>query len=571
VKWRRRKVFTPRRALPRISLHPHTAPKEHRMFPKRLAIASAAGLLLALAACAGALDEQMAHAAPAGAHWPPVWQSPPAWPQDEVAPPAFEPPRANHCHRAPTLREVPGGGAEQGASSWRRGRGEADGAARESRMDAGLAALSNSEALRSAPAGAAPHAPVAADRAAPLASAKVAPPPQAEMSIAPWPRPQPLPQRPAHETVTAGMVDDNADFGEYLAYRQRHAGLPVRERDISERTLLEVTDANGRPVHDAEVAVQRPGVVQPVMWARTDTAGRVWLHPRVFMGGGFGDERNLSVAVRKGGLQSRAALQRGQANAVQVQLGGSVTAQRPRLDLVFLVDATGSMGDEIAKLKSSMRAVAQQIAQLPGQPDICYGLVAYRDRGDAFLTRSHDFTDDLGAFQQALGRVQAGGGGDTPEALNEALHETVHRLDWRVDAARMVVLVADAPPHLDYGGCVEPPEAYGFGPPGGRRAGLGRPGACPQYDRDMQAALAKGIKLFAVGASGLDPVGEYIFRQMAQYTAGRFVFLTYKEGADPASGPGTQTGHDVGQYSVQTLDKLIVRLVSDEMAKLARS
>ena len=117
--------------------------------------------------------------------------------------------------------------------------------------------------------------------------------------------------------------------------------------------------------------------------------------------------------------------------------------------------------------------------------------------------------------------MQAGGGGDTPEALNEALHETVHRLSWRTDAARMVVLVADAPPHLDYGG--------------------------PQYDVDMQAALAKGIKLFAVGASGLDPVGEYIYRQMAQYTAGRFVFLTYKDAADPGSGPGTQTVHDVRQ------------------------
>jgi Mg-chelatase subunit ChlD len=281
------------------------------------------------------------------------------------------------------------------------------------------------------------------------------------------------------------------------------------------------------------------------MWARTDTAGRVWLHPRAFLAGGAGDERVLGVAVRKGAMQSRALLQRGQAQAVQVQLAMQAPqAQRPRLDLVFLIDATGSMGDEIAKLKGSMRAVAQQISQLPGQPDICYGLVAYRDRGDVFLTRSHDFTDDLGAFQAVLARVQAGGGGDTPEALNEALHETVHTLSWRSDAARLVVLVADAPPHLDYGG--------------------------PQYDRDMQAALAKGIKLFAVGASGLDPVGEYIYRQMAQYTAGRFVFLTYKDAADPGSGPGTQTVHDVGGYSVQTLDKLVVKLVGDELARLSR-
>jgi uncharacterized protein YegL len=258
-------------------------------------------------------------------------------------------------------------------------------------------------------------------------------------------------------------------------------------------------------------------------------------------------DRVLGIAVRKNGVQGRALLQRGQASAVQVQIriGQAVTAQRPRLDLVFMIDATGSMGDEIAKLKNSMHAMAQQIAQLPVQPDVCWGLVAYRDRGDAFLTRTQDFTDDLRGFQQVLGQLQANGGGDTPEALNEALHEVVHGLSWRRDAARMVVLVADAPPHLDYGG--------------------------PQYDTDMQAALAKGIKLFAVGASGLDPVGEYVYRQMAQYTAGRFVFLTYRDAADPASGPGTQTTHDVKQYSVQTLDRLVVKLVADELAKLKRT
>ena len=508
----------------------------------RWAAASTAALLLTLAACAGALDEQAAHAAPpssASGAWPPVWQHAPEPAPGDFTAPAFERPSAAHCHRPPGTREVPGGGNEQAPSAWRSRRGEPEDMARELRSEARPMA-------KSAPAG---SALADASRAATLSPPGVAPRSAAmdERAIAPspWPQPQHAPQRPAQETVTAGMQDDNADFGEYLAYRQRHTGLAVRERDISERYLLEVSDSNGRPVHDAEVAVQRPGIAQPVMWARTDTAGRVWLHPRAFMAAGANDERVLGVAVRKGAMQARATLLRGQAQAVQVQLGAQALAQRPRLDLVFLIDATGSMGDEIAKLKGSMRAVAQQISQLPGQPDICYGLVAYRDRGDVFLTRSHDFTDDLGAFQNVLAHVQAAGGGDTPEALNEALHETVHGLAWRSDAARMVVLVADAPPHLDYGG--------------------------PQYDRDMQAALAKGIKLFAVGASGLDPVGEYIYRQMAQYTAGRFVFLTYKDAANPGSGPGTQTPHDVGQYSVQTLDRLIVRLVSEEMARLAHS
>jgi Mg-chelatase subunit ChlD len=488
----------------------------------RLLTAPVAAIAL-LAACASVFDEPLAQAAPPSAHWPPVWQEAPAAADEGV--PRFEAPSAAHCRRGATTRELPGRSTPALGLPARRAADEAAVLAEAASAGADRR-VDREERVRSAVPAAKTIAPAAP---APLAQA-----------VAPAAAP-----RPAHEPVTAGMVDDNADFGAYLAYRQRRAGLPVHERDVAERYLLEVSDAAGRPVHDAEVAVQRPGQAEPVMWARTDTAGHVWVHPRIFLPAGRSGDRALGIAVRKGALQARGVLVRGQAASVQVRLDGANAVQRPRLDLVFLVDATGSMGDEIAKLKASMHAMSQQIAQLPGRPDICYGLVAYRDRGDAFITRTHDLTDDLGAFQQVLAAVQAGGGGDTPEALNEAWHEVVHGLSWRTDAARLVVLVADAPPHLDYGG--------------------------PQYDVDMQAALAKGIKLFAVGASGLDPVGEYIYRQIAQYTAGRFVFLTYKDASDPGSGPGTQTPHDVRDYSVQTLDRLIVRLVSEELGRIVPS
>ena len=126
--------------------------------------------------------------------------------------------------------------------------------------------------------------------------------------------------------------------------------------------------------------------------------------------------------------------------------------------------------------------------------------------------------------------------------MNEALHETVHQLSWRgTGTTRMVILLADAPPHLDYGG--------------------------PQYDDDMLAALGKGIKVFSVGASGLDRQGEVIQRQIAQYTGGKFVFLTYAQADRPSSGPGRETVHDVRNYSVDTLDRLVVRLVTEELAK----
>ena len=74
----------------------------------------------------------------------------------------------------------------------------------------------------------------------------------------------------------------------------------------------------------------------------------------------------------------------------------------------------------------------------------------------------------------------------------------------------------------------------------------------------------------SVGASGLDRVGEMAMRQMAQFTGGRFVFLTYANASDPSAGPGRQTTHEVENYSVETLDRLIVRLVREEMARWPR-
>ena len=347
------------------------------------------------------------------------------------------------------------------------------------------------------------------------------------------------PQRP-WEPVTAGVVDDNADFGAYLAFRER-TQVAHRPRDVRERYLLQVKDARGRPVGDAEVAVL--GTSGYAMWARTDAGGRAWLHPAAFDPGQSGA---YEVLVRKDGYQAHGQLTRGQKSAVDVRLDTPPAPERARLDLLFLIDATGSMADEIDKLKATLRTITAEVARLPSRPDLCLGLVAYRDRGDAFLLRSHDFSNDVGAFlREALQPLQAAGGGDYPEAMNEALHEAVHELAWRGSGTtRMAILLADAPPHLDYGG--------------------------PQYDDDMLAALGKGIKVFAVGASGLDRQGEYIQRQIAQYTGGRFVFLTYAQADRPGRGPGRETAHDVRNYSVDTLDRLIVRLVTEELAQAGK-
>lgn len=490
---------------------------------RRIALAAVAPLALYAAAHSEAHDwtSPPAGAGPATRPEPEVFQ--PLWAGPSSGRPAA--PAARDCHRAPQPLALRDAGAPAFAPY--------GGPARERASPLAKSAAPAARAEADARAGASADAAESVAPAAPPALGSVAP---QQHGRAP---------RPRDEPVAAGVVDDNADFGEFLAYRARSTHLPVRPRDVSERYLLTVHDAAGRPVPDAEVSLH--GGALP-LWARTDAGGQVWLHPRVVTGSAPAQDTYppapavMEVQVHKAGARGSALLRRGQRDALQVRLDARAPFERARLDLVFLVDATGSMADEIDKLKRSMRSMAEQIARLPSRPDLCFALVAYRDRGDAFFVRGADFSDDLDAFQRELGALRAGGGGDYPEALNEALHTTIHRLSWRGDGAtRLVVLVADAPPHLDYGG--------------------------PFYDDDMQGALARGIKLFAVGASGLDPVGEYVFRQAAQYTGGRFVFLTYARAGDPTSGPGRETAHDVGGYSVESLDRLVVRLVREELAR----
>ncbi|CAN5431450.1 hypothetical protein BH10CHL1_BH10CHL1_23500 [soil metagenome] len=348
------------------------------------------------------------------------------------------------------------------------------------------------------------------------------------------------------EVVTAGVTDDNEQWSEYLDYRNRHRGeFYVNDRDVSERYILHVLGENALPVQDATVEIYADG--QVVFAGRTDAGGQLLFHPRALDDTyPLRNAHEFRVVAKKGYVaQSQTFRRTPGGDQWRLTLNSPARADYTQLDLVFLIDATGSMGDEIDKLKASMADVADQIAGLPAKPDVRYGLVAYRDRGDDFVVQPHDFTYNLNDFQRNLAALRADGGGDAPESLNEALHTSLNQLSWRNEnTVRLIILVADAPPHLDYG------ESF-------------------SYATDMIEMARRGVKIFPVGASNLEGDGEYIFRQLAQFTGGKFVFLTYKNGDDPSSGPGTETDHDVDNYSVDTLDKLVVRLVREELAKLS--
>jgi Mg-chelatase subunit ChlD len=210
------------------------------------------------------------------------------------------------------------------------------------------------------------------------------------------------------------------------------------------------------------------------------------------------------------------------------------------LDLLFLNDATGSMGDEIDRLKSTVATVVERIEALPGQPDVRIGMTLFRDDGDTFVTGTYDFTTDIPEFQKALAAVQADGGGDTPEALDEGLDDALAKPSWRPagTATQLVVLIGDAGGH---------PERQ-----------VDRP-----YTESMKDAAARGVKILPIAASSSDDQAEVAFRQIAQFTGGRFVFLSY--GAEGAA-LGTSTDISKADYEELSLDDLVVRLVADELS-----
>ncbi len=144
-------------------------------------------------------------------------------------------------------------------------------------------------------------------------------------------------------------------------------------------------------------------------------------------------------------------------------------AVRPKVEVVFVLDTTGSMAGLIQAAKDNIWSIASTMASAQPAPEIRVGLVAFRDRGDDYITRVVDLNSDLDSMYATLMDFQADGGGDTPESVNEALHDAVHKMSWSQgdDAYKVVFLVGDAPAHeypddVDYPATLKSASAKGI-------------------------------------------------------------------------------------------------------------
>jgi von Willebrand factor type A domain len=123
------------------------------------------------------------------------------------------------------------------------------------------------------------------------------------------------------------------------------------------------------------------------------------------------------------------------------------------LEMVFVLDTTGSMGGLLEGAKQRIWGIVNEVMQSESRPNVRIGLVAYRDRGDHYVTQVLPLTNDLDQVYTALMGYNADGGGDTPEDVRQALLKGVREAGWSQrsgNVSQILFLVGDAPPHQDY-------------------------------------------------------------------------------------------------------------------------
>ena len=334
-------------------------------------------------------------------------------------------------------------------------------------------------------------------------------------------------QQDAPALVRTGEWDDNASLAEFRKVLARSRSLPIEPLDVSVRRVLVARDSAGKPLASCPIMISDGQGTTITL--RTRSSGRALLFPRAEQ-----LEGALTASVRCGGNSATASIGPSGDDAI-VRLDGREPRDAPgaTIDVAFALDTTGSMAEEIAALRATLRAVASRAT------NVRVGLVEYKDRGDEFTTRVYAMTRDVAELSEKISLIGAFGGNDYPEAMNVGLHDALTKLEWNSAApARLLFVIGDAPPHahdLD-----------------------------PSYADSARLAAHEGIQIFSVAASGMDEFGQIVFRQIAQYTGGTELFVL-RGGAGPASTGGgdpiKSSGGTQTRYRSANLDALVLEKI----------
>ena len=338
-------------------------------------------------------------------------------------------------------------------------------------------------------------------------------------------------QLPAAGQLTAG---ENNDFSKWELWEDISQMELAEYRDVwhfypDRRYTVQLTHPDGSPAVDVPVTLSKPA--GEVWAARTDNRGRAELWDGLYSPDSL--QRTLSLSAVADGKRftlPTAFSFRSGINTYEIPL----PCDRPAtVDVVFAVDATGSMGDEIRYLQSELTDVITRSGQAMADAELRTAAVFYRDSSDAYVTRAQGFSARGDRTVDWVREQRNGGGGDTPEAADAALLTALDSLAWSPRAtARLLFLVLDAPPHDD-------------------------PGTRARLQAVVRRAARRGVRIIPVVCSGMEKDGEYLMRSVALATNGTYVFLTDDSGIG-----GSHLKPTTDEYDVELFNDLLVRLIT---------
>ena len=290
------------------------------------------------------------------------------------------------------------------------------------------------------------------------------------------------------------------------------------------RFTVQVTNKDGYPIVSRLVSlVDEKG--NTLFQAVTDNTGKAELWANLL--GTQASAENLQIRV-----EDESAPAKSWSQGLNTFVLDEVCDASDAVDVVFVFDATGSMGDELHYLQAEMRDVIDRAKDATGGLDIRTGAVVYRDHGDEYVTRLSRLTNDIKTTQAFIDKQSANGGGDFPEAIPEALMAAINSAGWNQEArARIAFLVLDAPCHKDSA-------------------------TIALLHEQILNAAAWGIRVVPVVCSGLDESGELLMRSIAMTTNGTSFFLTDDSGIGHSHlKPTTDT------LKVEHLNDMLVRTI----------
>lgn len=331
--------------------------------------------------------------------------------------------------------------------------------------------------------------------------------------------------------ITAGEWNDldNWPFWNTILSKDEFKTVPERWPFFNtNRISVKVTTIDTKPVVDALVKLKKEGTV--IFSARTDNRGNAEVWPNLFVTNAALDYSKLTLDVNNGsGTISNVKPYKDGINHITI----SPTANKNNIEIAFIVDATGSMSDELEFLKTELLDVITRVKNDNPIATVSTSAIFYRDEGDEYVTRTSHFTSNITTTIDFIKNQRASGGGDFPEAIHSALDKGVHELQWSPDAkARLLFLLLDAPPHHNST-------------------------VIQKLQASIRTAAEKGIKVIPITASGIDKETEFLMRFFSISTNGTYVFITNHSGIGDAHLEAT-----VGPYQVEFLNNLMVRLIN---------